>query len=487
MSHAHLAERRLLLPARRLVQQPVVRIAALVVVFVWGVYQSLWKIGATNAQVDEGLYAKSGWEYLHGIETSNLEHPPVAKYLFGFAQVVLGHEFEHARIVSGVAVVLGAAVTFLWFRNELGWWTATFAAAMWMLLPRGTYDDQNRIDRYALLDPVMVFFMIAAMACAWRWIRAEKWWWIAAAGALMGLSVTSKVSTAWVLPAFLILPVLWRRWKQLAIGGGIFVAAFTVVFVLVYLPVGLVHGVSYMLRFQSEHDADGHIVLVAGQRYQFPPWWAGLWFALQGVGKLVAVSLVVSVFAAIVNRPNRLVVFLVVGAAGLLVFYLGISNVALPNYYYPWLWFAVALAAIGVRGLVLERWFGTAVGIIVIAIVILVSVRLSVTTWHFERAGIGRVPGYLAGLGRDGDVLTSDVNTAVLNPYFGGHGRIDGRGPFDAIVVGRPDGVPTDKDLAAALAGAQGRLRVVHIDDVTIYLPPATVTLHGTTLKVTGT
>jgi len=484
MSHASAPERRAAFPVRRLIETRSVRFIALALVFIWGIYQSLWKIGAPNANVDEGLYAKAGFEYVHGIFTSNLEHPPTAKYLFGLAQVLLGHEFEHARLVSGIAVVLGAAITFFWFRTEFGWWTATLAAGMWMLLPRGLDDGGNRIDRYALLDPVMVLFMIAALACAWQWIRTERWWWIAAAGALMALSVTSKVSTVWVLPAFLILPILWRRWQQLLIGGGIFIAAFTVVFALVYAPVGIVDAITYMLQFQAEHDAAGHIVDVAGHTYQFPPWWAGLWFALQGVGKLVALALTVSVLAAFVNRPGRLVVFLTVGLAGLLVFYLGISNVALGFYYYAWIWFVVVLAAIGVRTLLRERWFGTTVGIVVLLSVLLVSARLSLTTWHYERTSIGRVPAYLASIGRDGDVFTADVNTAILNPYFRDNAKIEGPGPYDAIIIGRSDGIPTNPDLATALAGAKDELKVVHIDDITIYLPAHTATIRGTLLQL---
>ncbi|WP_460510831.1 ArnT family glycosyltransferase [Frigoribacterium salinisoli] len=454
---------------------PATRVLVLVLVFAWGAYQSFWLLDAAAVQVDEPIYVDAGAQYLEGDFAPNREHPPTAKYLMGLAQLVLGDGLTAGRVVPAAVVVLGGIVTFLWLRREIGWYGGLVAAGAWMTTPRGIAGDPVRIDRLALLDPVMVFFAVAALAAAWTWMRTGRWPWVALAGALMALSVTSKVSTAVVLPAFLLLPLLHRRWRDALVGGLIFVASFAVVFVVAWAPMGLVSAITYMLDFQGEHAAAGHWVSVAGERYRFPPWWADLYFQVAGTGVLLTAVLAAGVVLALVLRPDRLVAYIGSVAVLLLAFYLVFSAISLPAYYYAWMWPVTALAAIGYarafqagRPLLLRL-----LSVALVLVLAFCSARLSVSVAAQEPRGIALVESTLEDAGLDAPhVLTGQLRPLTVEVYLGDEASADpADGPFDALLLGTDSRFPLDDELRALLDEAPDEFERVQIDDVVLYLP----------------
>nr|WP_181025651.1 hypothetical protein [Rathayibacter rathayi] len=66
--------------------------AALIGTVLWALFQCFGNLSAANVFSDEPVYLAAGWDYLHGDVSANREHPPVAKYLIGLAQVLLGDQ-----------------------------------------------------------------------------------------------------------------------------------------------------------------------------------------------------------------------------------------------------------------------------------------------------------------------------------------------------------------------------------------------------------
>ena len=204
----------------------------------------------------------AGWDYVHGDFTQNLEHPPTAKYLYGLAQRVFGqgilgrasswpHGFRGRDHPAAVAPDRGRLVGRSRSRRRL--------------VDHTTRRREPRIDRSAMLDPVMTFFALAALAAAWALARSGRSWWAPVSAALMALSVTSKVSAAVILPTFLIILLLLRDRPRVMIRGSLLWAStFVVAVVALYAPLGMVRAVRYMVKFQGEHNASGHSVIVAG-------------------------------------------------------------------------------------------------------------------------------------------------------------------------------------------------------------------------------
>ncbi|GLK18702.1 hypothetical protein [Herbiconiux flava] len=459
------------------------RIAAVVVVFGWAVYQAFWNLGAANYNSDEPIYVEAGWAYVHGDFSANREHPPTAKLLIGLAQLVLGEGAPAGRILVAVTVLLGGLVLYLWLRREIGWAGALFASGAWMLMPHGVTSGP-RLDRFAVLEPFMVFFALCAFAAAWQWFRlrsrAERtsgtrpwlpWVWLVVSAIAMAFSVTSKVSTAVMIPAILLLPLLARRVRDAVIGAVVFVAVFGVVAVGLYLPMGIRSAVTYMLQMQSEHNAAGHLVVVAGVATTDPPWWTNLLYSVEGMGIAASAVLVVGLIAAFWLRPPALTLYVFGGMALLLVFHLFVSRVMLSHYYYVWVWPACVLAGIGVAVLLASR-----VRLLRLLAGLLVVVAVGSSLWVSavianERAvGVALVLPSLEAEGvPDGDVLVGGMAPWEYSTYLEGHWTTDPADP-DIVAVATKESLRFPVDPAVEAVVDDDAAEELVLDDVTLYI-----------------
>lgn len=458
---------------------PWTRWSVFAVVALWAVYQDLWRLGDGNVQTDEPAYQQPGWGYLHGDFSENRQHPPTAKYLMGLTQLVFGEGVTSARIAVAVLGLMTGLVLFVWLRRDVGWWTGLLAAALWWLPPHGILDDPSRIDRLALLDGPMVAFGVVAMWCGWRWATGGRWWWVLAAGLAAGLSVTSKEIGVLLVPAFLLLPVLFRRWWALLWGGALFLAGFAVTVVVPYLPFGVVSTITEMIAFQRQHAVDGHLVEVAGIITRHSPWWANLWYMWQGTGTVVCSVLAAGVLAALVLRPSRLVIWVALAAVPFVVFFLAVSDVALGEYYIAWVPMVVVLAAIGIgrigtlRGPTWWRVAGLVAALALVAAAGFSSVRLSIATWTIHPTGIGRLPEVLAQTHREDAFVLAQRQSPSSVAAFVGHDqtRDPAAGPFDLVVIGQDPRYGLDPTLPEFAAAHPDLVRVVHLDDVEVLVP----------------
>ncbi|WP_139200107.1 phospholipid carrier-dependent glycosyltransferase [Curtobacterium sp. MCBA15_008] len=469
-----------------------------------GVFVCFWHIGQQVLDGDELIYVQAGWQYVHGVVTFNLEHPPTAKYLYGLAQLVVGQGVLGPRLVAGTAVFATGVVLFLWLRGPLGHWGALLAAGLWWLTPRANGPDAFdpgsgtavRIDRIALLEPVMVFFVVLALAAAWAWITTSsrwRWAWAAVAGAALGLAVTSKATGALFVVAIVVLPILFRRWWELLVGGVIAAAAFAVTFVASYAPVGMVRGLTYMLDFQSAHDANGHLAEIAGHTYRFAPWWSQYWYMVVGTTPVLVAVLVVGIVAALFVRPDQLVVYLLAAIIPVMVFF-GASKVALAHYYDAWMPVVIALAAVGFArlgqsvSLAVRVRTGHRAGrrvpvaaTTVIAAVVVLGVGAAVVPATQQTVAVARVrPSGLALLDRElrahgvdgGRILFTEYGAPGWRPYFADRGvDVPVAGRYGAIVQGTDDRFPVPEQVRAFLSAERSRLTAFRIDDLRVWVP----------------
>jgi hypothetical protein len=453
----------------------------------WAVFQAFGNLGAANYNADEPGYVAVGWAYVHGDFSANIEHPPTAKLLMGLAQLVFGQGVTSARIAVGLCVLAGGAILYAWLRPEIGWIGALCAAGAWLLLPHGVTSGV-RIDRFGLLDPFMVVFAIAAFAAGWRWFRRRSWGWLCLSAVCMGLSVTSKVPSAVMIPAILLLPLLERaarparRVRAVVLGGIVYSAIVAAVVVLVYLPAGVRHSIVAMVRFQLAHRDAGHLVVVAGAATTHPPWWANLLFAVEGMGVATTVVLAVGAVAAFLGRPRTLPVFLATAVLLEWVFQLVVSSVALPHYYYAWVWLFCALFGVGTAKLLRigaragpNRAARTVARALVVASVV---VALGAAVWTTvaisgERArDMALVLPTLDRLGvGSGGILVAGMADWEYAPYLGGR-QVTTPATPGIVAVATKESVrfPIDPAVRALLDAPGSRFLRLDLDDVTLYI-----------------
>ncbi|ROP58559.1 glycosyltransferase family 39 protein [Curtobacterium sp. PhB115] len=445
-------------------------------------FVAFWHLGRSTIVNDEFVYLRASWAYAHGDFSLNLEHPPTAKYLYGVAQLVLGQGPLGPRLVAALAMLGTGGVLFVWLRREVGFWTGLLAAGAWWLTPRGsgsTWADAGsvigtRIDRFAMLEPLMMFFAVAALAAAWTWMRTGNRWWIAAAGALLAMSVTSKVSTAVLVLAIGALPLLFRRPRDLGVGALFGGVAFVVVFVLLYLPVGLFSAIGHMLKFQAQQNAHGHPTTILGTVYTEAPWWANFAFLLAGTGWFLLTVLVIGVIAALVVRPDRLVAYLGIALGVFLVFYVIVAKVSLPYYYDAWMPLVIALAAIGYARLATVRPpVGRIAAAVLVACLLVPTVRLGVAVAQTRPSGIALLSDALEVRGHDSaGILFSQFSANTWRIYFGDRGSMQPEnGPFDAVVVGSDTRRTMPEQVRTFLDENRSELEHFRLDYLDVYVP----------------
>jgi 4-amino-4-deoxy-L-arabinose transferase-like glycosyltransferase len=316
---------------------------------VWGLYQNLWNLGAANLHPDESIYARAGLAYLHGDFKENLEHPFVAKYLQGLAQIALGEGIVSARAAAGLASVLTAVFLWWWLRSAAGRAAGLIAAALWVLLPSQVSVFWGpRVDRFALLEPFMVMFGVLAAAAGWRWLTTGRTGWMILSAVAIGAGVTSKVTIGVIAPVLVLAPLLARRDRKTVFQAVAFAVTALAVIVLTYVPSGDVIGtIQEMLDYQSRHAHNGHVVAVGSMVTAFTPWWTNLYWLAQGIGVLSCLGVAMGIVLLPIFGRTAVAAFVAANLAMVSVFLLWFSPVALAHYYsalLPWLY---ALAAIG--------------------------------------------------------------------------------------------------------------------------------------------
>ncbi|MBO0869145.1 MAG: glycosyltransferase family 39 protein [Micromonosporaceae bacterium] len=361
-----------------------VRAGAVAVVLAGLVWSHFWRLGVAVPPDDEWDYTFAGWQYVHGIFTRNQEHPPLAKYLFGIAQLVFGQGNPSSRLIAAGFGVLTGVFMMLLAREIAGFWAAIIAGALWWLLPLpyGLTAEvaQPRLDRFGMLDGVMAALAMAALYAGWRWVRSGGWRIAICTGVLVGLAAAAKVPGVATLPVIVGAGLLrlQRRTGQDEAGGSTPAASSpgasspgarsprarlgqgaalagtaAATFLATYLPFGL-HGaiaaLRYMVHYQTQHADAGHLIYVQGHVYHHAPWWTVLAYQWVDNGPWVSIAMPLACVAAVVLRRNLAVVYVSVAGA-LCAMVLGLDGVVLPQYAYDWLPQELTVAAVGLVAL----------------------------------------------------------------------------------------------------------------------------------------
>lgn len=96
---------------------------------VWALAAHLLRLSFPTVTDDERTYVRAGWLYLHADHlavdnpAANFEHPPLAKYFFGLAQTLVGHQSLVAgrMVVVFFTVATGCVLAYWFARMGLRW------------------------------------------------------------------------------------------------------------------------------------------------------------------------------------------------------------------------------------------------------------------------------------------------------------------------------------------------------------------------------
>jgi 4-amino-4-deoxy-L-arabinose transferase-like glycosyltransferase len=325
-------------------------------------FSFFYKLGVATWNPDERIYSEAGLAYLRdGNFSVNLEHPPLAKYLLGLAQLIGGErEILAVRLVAAIATAVTGALLFLLGRRAVGVVAGMIAVVMWAALPSafviaGEVVSPGAIGRYAILETVMVAFVAAALYCGWRWAESCDKRWALATGLAVGLAGACKLPGLLVAVPILAL-VAYRQpiSRHVAVQALAFMGAGVAAIIAAYLPMGTdgFDLATDMLDFQGEHARAGHLITVGDRVYAHPPWWANGYFQWHSMGGVAMVTLGALAVASFFVVPRALALYLSIAVLTPFLYLSVVAPIALPHYFYLWLAPLVLLTGAALHGLI---------------------------------------------------------------------------------------------------------------------------------------
>jgi hypothetical protein len=472
---------------------------AVAIVLPWALFLNFFRLGTPDVMDDEVTYATDGWGYLHGNLTTRSithgKHPPLVKWLYGFAQLIAGHEsVTAARVVAAGATILTGAVLLVWIGRIAGRWTGLLACSLALLLPEAVQGTSLRFGRFAFLDPVAELFVVLYLLLIWEWLastRRRAWLFAAASGMAIGCATAAKENgfLAAVVPVLLVTlaarrdpHLMVQRLGQVALA----VLASLGLFLLAYVPLGSpFRRIVHLVKSQAKHSSDGHVIGLAHHVFQHPPWWANLWFAAHGMGAAVTIFVVGFAALACALRRDRLVVFCLAALVGPLIFHCFIAGVALSFYWALWMPPLLALTALGgaefahrLQKAPFPRPVQVGAALLVLFIPLPACLALTRTTATITPSGLQVLGSVLARHRLTGPVLTSGISRHQFVYYLPNTPILMSPptwlATIDAVVIGAPQcRLLTDNRTTRSIVAvnlATGRLREIHADKVmTVY------------------
>lgn len=277
--------------------------------------------------LDEGVYQYDPANY----------HGPTLYYFALVSSWVLGlNTFAVRSIVALFGI--GILALLLSFRRDLGAVPVLCAIALLAVSPGMVFQS-----RYFIHETLLVFFTVALVVCAWRYVQTERAGWMLGAFASAGMMFATK-ETAFISWGVLILAALsarfymrlravqteqsdtgigssWRRHVAPALGG---IAVFILINVILYS--------SFFTYAEGIKAAISTFAIWArtGEQHHVHSWWTYLqWLARLELPLLILGGL--GVLLTFWRPRNSLVVFTAFWAVGMIAAY------SLIPYKTPWL------------------------------------------------------------------------------------------------------------------------------------------------------
>ena len=331
-------------------------LGVLVLTIAVSAFAHLHRLGTTTPLLDELTYQQSGYDAVRGTVTAPAQ-PYLARHLFGLTQLVLGEGVVAARTVSAVASILTGVLLFALGRRIAGWWAGLGAFALWSVLPQATRAPDGsvtmlKLGRSALLEPLMVLFVVLALLLCWRWSERGRTRDAVLTGLALGAAVAAKPTAGLLAPVVVLggFAALGISRRTLVHAGALATGALGVLLAS-YLPLGrgAPDAFQFMVEFQTrEHAATGHAVILAGDVFARAPWWAYGWWQWRSVGTLAVVALVAAAAAGVVLSPRRWIVGVLAASILWPLAYLSlVARFGLAHYLHLWQPMLVLLAAVG--------------------------------------------------------------------------------------------------------------------------------------------
>lgn len=159
-----------------------------------------------TTHLNGALYLNSG---LYGKFVSNSFYPPLYDTITAISFQTLGTSLFSARLVSAMFSVLS-----LWAAFELAYTLYDGKTALFSAILLGIMPGYFWVSRLALLETMLLFFVLAALLCFFRWQRNRQDKYLVLGGLALGLGFLTKYQ-AIIAGVVMLLSILFLAKEQL--------------------------------------------------------------------------------------------------------------------------------------------------------------------------------------------------------------------------------------------------------------------------------